>query len=170
MKLDQLKKGLWGYKKASVYEYITMMEEEFSEKLAEKVTEQKKQEEEYRTQITSLEEELSRVRKELEEQKKEQMNVAAALMEAVRYKDELRQEAQEKMQEERAAWEKKLEEGAKELNGYQKQIAKVREMIQGLLQSMDAKSEEVEMQIQTVKAACPRHNMTLFERNHTEEA
>lgn len=64
----------------------------------------------------------------------------------------------------------KLEEGAKELNGYQKQIAKVREMVQGLLQSMDAKSEEVEMQIQTVKAACPRHNMTLFERNQTEEA
>ena len=147
-----------------------MMEEEFSEKLAEKVTEQKKQEEEYRTQITSLEEELSRVRKELEEQKQEQMNVAAALMEAVRYKDELQQEAREKMQEERAAWEKKLEEGAKELNGYQKQIAKVREMVQGLLQSMDAKSEEVEMQIQTVKAACPRHNMTLFERNQTEEA
>ena len=145
-------------------------EEEFSEKLAEKVTEQKKQEEEYRTQITSLEEELSRVRKELEEQKQEQMNVAAALMEAVRYKDELQQEAREKMQEERAAWEKKLEEGAKELNGYQKQIAKVREMVQGLLQSRDAKSEEVEMQIQTVKAACPRHNMTLFERNHTEEA
>ena len=163
MKLDQLKKGFWGYKKASVYEYITMMEEEFSEKLAEKVTEQKKQEEEYRTQITSLE-------KELEEQKKEQMTVAAALMEAVRYKDELQQEAREKMQEERAAWEKKLEEGEKELNGYQKQIAKVREMIQGLLQSMDAKSEEVEMQIQTVKAACPRHNMTLFERNQTEEA
>ena len=110
------------------------------------------------------------MRKELEEQKQEQMTVAAALMEAVRYKDELQQEAQEKMQEERAAWEKKLEEGAKELNGYQKQIAKVREMVQGLLQSMDAKSEEVEMQIQTVKAACPRHNMTLFERNHTEEA
>ena len=43
MKLDQLKKGFWGYKKASVYEYITMMEEEFSEKLAEKVTEQKTQ-------------------------------------------------------------------------------------------------------------------------------
>ena len=36
MKLDQLKKGFWGYKKASVYEYINMMEEEFSEKLAEK--------------------------------------------------------------------------------------------------------------------------------------
>lgn len=71
MKLDQLKKGFWGYKKASVYEYITMMEEEFSEKLAEKVTEQKTQEEQYRTQIAALEKELSRVRKELEEQKKE---------------------------------------------------------------------------------------------------
>ena len=74
MKLDQLKKGFWGYQKASVYEYITMMEEEFSEKLAEKVTEQKNQEEQYRTQIAALEEELSRVRKELEAQKKEQMN------------------------------------------------------------------------------------------------
>ena len=113
MKLDQLKKGFWGYKKASVYEYITMMEEEFSEKLAEKVTEQKTQEEQYRTQIAALE---------------------------------------------------------KELNQYHKQIAKVREMVCGMLQSMDAQSEEVEMQIRTVKSACPRHNMTLFERNPTEEA
>lgn len=110
------------------------------------------------------------MRKELEEQKKEQMNVASALMEAVRYKDELQQEAQAKMQEERAEWEKKLEEGAKELNQYHKQIAKVREMVCGMLQSMDAQSEEVEMQIRTVKSACPRHNMTLFERNPTEEA
>ena len=74
------------------------------------------------------------------------------------------------MREERAEWEKKLEEGAKELNQYHKQIAKVREMVCGMLQSMDAQSEEVEMQIRTVKSACPRHNMTLFERNPTEEA
>lgn len=53
------------------------------------------------------------MRKELEEQKKEQMNVASALMEAVRYKDELQQEAQAKMREERAEWEKNWKKGQK---------------------------------------------------------
>lgn len=36
MNLDQLQTGFFGYKKFSVYEYITMMEEEFSTKLSEK--------------------------------------------------------------------------------------------------------------------------------------
>ena len=36
MRLDELKKGLWGYKKEDVYRYIVGMEEESSRKLAEK--------------------------------------------------------------------------------------------------------------------------------------
>ena len=36
MRLDELKKGLWGYKKEGVYRYIMNLEEESSQKLAEK--------------------------------------------------------------------------------------------------------------------------------------
>ena len=36
MNLDNLQKGFFGYKKSSVYEYISSMEEEFSERLLEK--------------------------------------------------------------------------------------------------------------------------------------
>lgn len=36
MHLDQLKKGLWGYRKDSVFQYIASQEEVFSQKLLEK--------------------------------------------------------------------------------------------------------------------------------------
>ena len=46
MNLDNLQKGFFGYKKSSVYEYISSMEEEFSERLLEKDEDTKKKEEE----------------------------------------------------------------------------------------------------------------------------
>ena len=36
MKAEELKTGLWGFKKFSVYQYITSLEESFSSKLLEK--------------------------------------------------------------------------------------------------------------------------------------
>ena len=36
MRLEELKRGLWGYKKDAVFQYITEQEEAFSQKLMEK--------------------------------------------------------------------------------------------------------------------------------------
>ena len=55
MNLDNLQKGFFGYKKSSVYEYISSMEEEFSERLLEKDEDTKKKEEEYKEKIRQLE-------------------------------------------------------------------------------------------------------------------
>ena len=35
MRLDELKKGFWGYKKESVYQYIAAMEDEAARKLVQ---------------------------------------------------------------------------------------------------------------------------------------
>ena len=36
MRLDELKKGFWGYQKESVYRYIVSLEEEVSKKIEER--------------------------------------------------------------------------------------------------------------------------------------
>ena len=76
MKLDELKKGLWGFQKASVYAYITMAEEEFSAKLAEKDSRHEASEEQYRSRIDALEQELHTVKEQLEQQRSEKLLVA----------------------------------------------------------------------------------------------
>lgn len=169
MKLDQLKKGFFGYKKASVYEYISLMDEEFSAKLLEKEAEYRKGEEQYRERIIALEEELNQVRDQLEQQRKEQMTIASTLMEATRYGESLRQAAQAREQKEREAWEKKLAENEKEINKYHEQIKSVREMFGSLLRAMDEQIQTVEQKAEAVKSSCPSHNMTLFERKNDAE-
>ena len=61
MKLENLKKGLFGYQKASVYVCIAAIEEEFSNKLMEKEAQAKKEGEQYQIRIQQLEKELKNV-------------------------------------------------------------------------------------------------------------
>lgn len=168
MKLDQLKKGLWGYQKASVYEYITMAEEEFSTKLAEKDAQHQKSEKQYQARIDALEQELRTVKEQLEQQRNEKLAIASTLVEATQYADALRQEAREQEQKEREAWEEKLAAAQQELEQYRGQVSQVRKMVRALLESMDGQAQGVEQQMEAV--ACPDHNMTLFERKSQAQA
>lgn len=63
MRLDELKKGFWGYKKESVYNYVVALEEEASKRLAEK-----------NAQIDKLEAEAQRQRTELATQYERQID------------------------------------------------------------------------------------------------
>lgn len=164
MKLDQLKKGLFGYKKSSVYECVAAMEEEFFEKLSAKDAASRSSEEQYQKRIADLEEALRQVREELERRKNEQMEIAATLMEATRYAEALRQKAEEQTRREREAWEQSLAASQKELDQYQAQVANIREVFCSLLRAVEEQSQAFELQVEAVKAACPEHNMTLFER------
>ena len=169
MKLDQLKKGLWGYQKASVYAYITMAEEEFSAKLAEKDSRHAASEEQYRSRIDVLEQELRAVKEQLEQQRSEKMEIASTLVAATQYAETLRREAEETRQKERQAWEQELTAAQRELEQYRGQISNVRELLHTFLRGMDDQAQGVEQQVEAVQAACPSHNMTLFERKRESE-
>jgi len=172
MKLDELKKGLWGYKKASVYAYITMMEEEFSTKLLEKDTQHQKSVEEYQAHIDALEQELHTVKQQLRhlEQNNEKMEIASTLIAATQYGEALRKEAEETAQKERQAWEVKLASAQRELEQYQGQIAQVQDLLHRFLENMDKQAQDVQQQAKAVQASSPDHNMTLFERKQEPEA
>lgn len=64
MKMDELKRGFWGYKKDSVYRYIVSMEEDASARVAEKEARLEKLEAESKQQIAGLESALSALREE----------------------------------------------------------------------------------------------------------
>ena len=69
MKTEDLKTGLFGFRKASVFQYISEIEEECSAKLMERDAQIKKNEEQYLLRTQQLEEELSDLKEALEKQK-----------------------------------------------------------------------------------------------------
>ena len=169
MKLDQLKKGLWGYQKASVYAYITMAEEEFSAKLAEKDSLHQASEEQYQSRIRTLEQELRTVKEQLEQQRSEKLEIASTLVAATQYAETLRREAEETARKEREAWEEELSDARRELEQYRGQISHVRELLHSLLRGMDDQVQDMEQQLEAVQDVCPSHNMSLFERKRESD-
>lgn len=85
MESKNLKKGLFGFQQASVFQYISDIEETFSAKLMEKDAQAQKNEEQYLLKIRRLEEELSDVREQFEKQKNQQVMIANTLLDAQRY-------------------------------------------------------------------------------------
>ena len=164
MNLDQLKKGFFGYKKTSVYEYISSLEEEFSNKLLEKDSLNQKKEEEQLSKIQKLESELKETKQQLDTLRSEQMMIGSTLMEAKRYAERLKIEAEEEKEKAHQQLEHDLAQSREELEHYHAQINTLKEAFANLLHDMDKNVKKLDIQVQTLKEESPRRNMTLFER------
>lgn len=170
MNLDQLRRGFFGYQKADVYQYISSLEEEFSAKLMEKDEENKKIEEQYKERVIQMEQELKEARQKLGNMMNEQMMIGAALMEAKRYSEQLKKEAESDKEKARAELEEQVEQSRNELERYRKQIASVRDTFENMLKNMDEKAEKLEIKVEELKEDYPGRNMSLFERkSETDE-
>lgn len=170
MNLDQLKKGFFGYKKSGVYEYISEIEKDYSEKLTEKDQQQKKDAELYRARISELEEQLKDLTQKLEDQKREQTAIAATMIEATRFAENLRAQAQEQAKKDGEEWEKECEKAHAQLQKYRAYIKSVRETVSDLLRRIDQQSQMASQKIEATVQEVPGRNMSLFERkNGTEQ-
>ena len=167
MELKYLKKGLFGYKKASVYQYIAAMEEEISSKWREEQAQAKQNAEAYLLRIGQLETELKETKQQLEEQKNEQITIASTLLDAKRYAEALKRETQEAEQAARRQLEEEIASAKRELAQYHAQIQHLRETFRSLLAGMEDEAQALEQNIQTAEAACPESNMSLFRRRST---
>ncbi len=164
MKLENLKKGLFGYQKASVYVCIAAIEEEFSNKLMEKEAQAKKEGEQYQIRIQQLEKELRNVRQECEKLKNEQMIISNTLLDAKRYAETLKKETEEKERTARQQLEEAIAQKQQEVNQYANQIQNIRETFRKLLNQLDAEVQGMEQQVETLKEEAPNRNMVLFQR------
>ncbi len=169
MQLDQIKKGLFGYKKTSVYEYISYIENEFATKMAEKVSENQRAEEQYRARIADLEAKLQSAQEQLEKHKAAQMTIASTMMEATRSAEAVRQEAQAKAKKEREEWEAELSAKYMELEQYSGKIKALHDVFEEMVSGMNRQVQDFARQVETVEATGPRRNMGLFERKDEAE-
>lgn len=164
MTLAELESGFFGYKKASVYQYITNLEKEFSAKLVERDEEMKKAVEQYQQKIQQLEEELSKVRAQYEAQQEAQSVISSALIQAQRYADVIKHEAEQEQREAQRRFEAATAEQTRELDGYCSQIRNLRESFAAMLREMDDTMDQLEQQAERILEEKPEPKLTLFSR------
>lgn len=173
MDMEQLKVGLFGYQKDSVYMLVASMEEAFSAKLMEKDAQNVKVLEEAQAKIAALEEELRALRSErqaqidaLEEelrvlrserqaQHEQQDLISTTLLEAQAFAQKMRTETQEQEERLRSQLQEKAKQQKDTLERYTDQIRQLRGSFQQLLQTMDAQTGELERQAKDLSAAAP---------------
>lgn len=163
MKLDELKKGWFGYQKASVYQYITTLEETCSAKLAQQEEQARQAEASYQARIRQLEEELSQLRQKYEKQQEETLMVSSVLLDAKRYANQMRQDAQEQDAQARQGLEQEYAQARGEIERCRQQAGRLRDLFRTLLEELDQKAEAYAEQ--TVVPELPGGgNLSLFQR------
>ena len=141
MRMEELKRGFWGYTRESVYRCITAMEEEFSARLLEKDAAVTRLEEQYQGRIRELEESLAQVQREGEAQRRDQATISEALLNAQEYARGLREETQRQEEEVRRELDAQIQRQRRELEAYQGELKRLRETFQALLEEMDGRME-----------------------------
>lgn len=164
MKTEDLKTGFWGYKKYSVYQYITEMETQFSAKLLEKDEEAKALLEQEQQHSRQLEEELDKLHKQLDRQQEEQALIASTLMEAKRYAQQLKDQAEEQQKAAQQQLEEALSSRDAELKLYESRLQELRQQFKDMLQEMDGSTQQLLEEAENIKAQAPERNMSLFRR------
>lgn len=189
MQLSDLKEGLFGYRKDSVYQYIAALNESFSQKLQE--TEQKADEEiaRWKKANVELEEELAKFKQESEAYKKIQFSISDSIIDAQNYAEQLKQEAQQKerqrrgeleeqfaqrqqqLEQQAAQVEEQIEQRQQQLAQYAAQVEAFRGQLKALLQSMDGALEQKQQEAGAVMPEEPRgQNFLQLEKESENES
>ena len=158
MRLDELKKGLWGYKKEGVYRYIMNLEEESSQKLAEKdekicaITAAMA---EGQSRIGELERTVEALREENTSLKANQSAVFATLLEAQRYAERLREESARREQKAQEELKTKICRQTQMLERYSDRVRQLREVLRDMLVEFDGKAEQTGQALASIQEQDP---------------
>ena len=140
MRLDELKKGLWGYKKEGVYRYIMNLEEESSQKLAEKDEKMAQQEAQAQSRIGELE---------------RSPILLATLLEAQRYAERLREESARREQKAQEELKTKICRQTQMLERYSDRVRQLREVLRDMLVEFDGKAEQTGQALASIQEQDP---------------
>ena len=163
MKLEELKKGLWGYQKDAVFRYISEQEELFAQKLMEKDAQMEQSSRRFQARIQELEEENRQLKEELGRLREQQDRISQAILDARASAEALKRETQAQEEAAREAVRQAMERDLAELAGYQERIAALRKAIQAAVRGLEDQAAEMQQQAQALYEAVPVGNLTLFE-------
>ncbi len=130
METTTLKSSFFGYSKTSVCEYIARINEEYSKKITDVYAEKDKMQQELRERIAQLEKENEHLRNNHDE-------VAAILLDAKTFADQLHTKAEAENQKLRAENKARSDAEIARIHTYQKSINVIQNEIRQLLETMD---------------------------------
>ena len=163
MRLEELKKSFWGYQKDAVFRYITQQEEAFAQKIEEKDALLERADRQAQTRIRDLEQENRALKEELGRLRKQQDQIARAILDARASAEALRVESRAQEEAAREAVRQALEQDMAELAHYREKTAELRRAIQTAMKSLERQAEELEQQTEELYEAAPAGNLTLFQ-------
>ena len=163
MRLEELKKGFWGYKKEGVFQYITDLESTFSQKLLEKDAQAERAAQEAQARIQALEQEERALRQELDKFRDQQSQIARAILDARASAEAMKAESLAQEEAARETVRQALETELAELGRYRETVAGVREAVREALGALDRQLEALEDQADAAEEASPEKNLSLFQ-------
>lgn len=155
MRMDELKRGLFGYKKDSVYHYILSVEEKASARVAEKEARLAELEAEMKRQIAGLEATVTALQKENAALQENQSMVLSTMMEAQRYADQLREDSASREQQAQDQLSAAIQQKNQQLDTYRDEIRQLRANIQRMLREFDDRLEDTEHALIRLRAQTP---------------
>ena len=163
MHLEELKRGLWGYRKDAVFQYIAQQEEQFAQKMAEKDAQMEQRNQQDSLHIQALEQENRALKEELARLRAQQDQISQAILDARSSAEALKAESRAQEETARETIRQALERDLAELAGYRNKIETLRQTIQAALECMEEQAETMEEQAAKLAAAAPEGNLTLFQ-------
>ena len=162
MRLEELKKGLWGYKKDAVFQYISQQEEQFTQKMAEKDAQMEQVSRQDRSRIQDLEQENHALKEELARLRAQQDKISQAILDARSSAETLKAESRAQEEKARETVRQALEQDLAVLDGYRQQVADLHRAIQTAMKGLEQQTEEMEQRAEELLEAAPQGNLTLF--------
>ena len=156
MRLEELKKGLWGYKKDAVFQYISQQEEQFTQKMSEKDAQLEQTSRQDRSRIQDLEQENRALKEELTRLRAQQDQISQAILDARSSAETLKAESRAQEEKARETVRQALEQDLAVLNGYRQQVADLHRTIQAAMKALEQQTEKL-------LEAAPQENLTLFQ-------
>lgn len=156
MRLDELEKGVWGYKPEAVASYVSWLEAEARKKREEAV---RQAEEASSQRIAVLEEALKAAQQENETLRAEQASVGDTLLQAQKCAQQIRAEAEEFRQDAQARVQAGVDRQLQELEAYSDAADALKEQLHTLLRETLGKTEDIQRELHILRDKGPGSNV-----------
>lgn len=156
MEFSKLKKGMFGYSKASVIEYVATLNNEFNKKvedISNENAELLKKVEDLQNKLSASEEGATQMRDSIEKQNKE-LDIAAVMADVHKFADSLKEKAEEEYRLQIEANENALR--------YEK------ERVEIIRQNIEVINEEISRYLTDVKATLDSYNEVIKAQVETD--
>ena len=163
MRLEELKKGFWGYKKEGVFQYLAELEQTYSQKLQERDERSAQAERQAQARLQTMEEENRSLKEELSGLRKQYDQISAAILDARTSAEAMKAETRAQEAAARETVRENLEADLSELERYRERVSALREDIHRALQGLEDQAEVLEQRVSALYEEAPQGNLTLFE-------